>query len=271
MFSGLAVFLSGLLAGDFYGFQPEYLVAFFIVFFSAIGSFAFNDYYDFEIDRKNNRSDRPLVLGLLPRKLALITGTVSFFFVILLSVFLNLFAMTLVLFSLPVFYLYSLGLKRIFLVKNILIGYAFMATIFLGSLVSDTTLEPLIIYFAVMGFIVGLAFEVMLDISDVEGDKTLGIITVAAKFGVECAAKLSSGLYAVIMVLDLLPFFIMIDPGLHLDYVFLFLVCIPVISYYFTLKSLIKDQSKNQIFLLKKRVFVTMQIGSVVYLIGVLF
>jgi len=270
LFSGLGVFLSGLLAGDFYGFQLEYLVAFIIVFLSAVGSFAFNDYCDFKVDRRNNRSDRPLVLGLLSRKLALITGLVSFFLVIFLSLFLNLLAMTLVLFSLPLFFLYSLGLKKMLFAKNILIGYAYVATIFLGSLVSDAALELLIVYFAMMGFIIGLAFEIMLDIVDVEGDKTLRIETLAVKFGVESAAKLSIALYIVIMVLDPLPFFTMIDPRLYLDYVFLFLVCIPVISYFFVSKSLMKDQSKSRIFQLKKNVFVTMQIGSFAYLIGVL-
>ncbi|NIU39065.1 hypothetical protein GWN65_03570, partial [Candidatus Bathyarchaeota archaeon] len=244
-------------------------IAFLIVFLSAVGSFAFNDYCDFEVDRRNNRSDRPLVLGLLSMQLALITGLVSFFLVILLSLFLNLLAMALVLFSLPLFFLYSLGLKKKFFAKNILIGFAYVATIFLGSLVSDSALEPLIVYFAVMGFIVGLAFEIMLDIGDVEGDKNLGIETLAVEFGVESAAKLSIALYIVIMVLDPLPFFTMIDLRLHLDYVFLFLVCIPVISYFFTSKLLMKNQSRSKIFELKKRVFVTMQIGSIVYLIGV--
>jgi 4-hydroxybenzoate polyprenyltransferase len=126
--------------------------------FSAVGSFAFNDYCDFEVDRSNNRSDRLLDQGLLSRKLALITGLIAFLLVILLSLF----------FSLPIFFLYSVGLKKVFFVKNILIGYAYVATIFLGSLISDGAIELLIIYFAVMGFIVGLAFEIMLDIGDVE-------------------------------------------------------------------------------------------------------
>ena len=115
----------------------------------------------------------------------------------------------------------------------------------------------------------GLAFEIMLDIGDVEGDKALRIETVAAKFGVESAAKISVALYIVIMVLDPLPFFAMVDPRLYMDYIFLFLVCIPVISYIFISKSLINDQHKSRIFQLKKNVFVTMQIGSIAYLVGV--
>ncbi|TET19179.1 hypothetical protein E3J74_07790 [Candidatus Bathyarchaeota archaeon] len=270
LFSGLGVFLSGLLAGDLFGFQPEYLVAFLIVFLSAVGSFALNDYCDFEVDKRNDRSDRPLVSGLLSKELALITGSVSFFWVILLSFFLNLLAMVLVLASLALFFLYSLGLKKIFLVKNVLVAYAYVATIFLGALVSDGVLEPLIVYFALMGFIVGLAVEIMLDIGDIKGDKELGIDTLAARFGLKRAARFCVALYAVIMILDPLPFFELIDPRLYVDYVFLFLIFIPVFSYFFTSRSLIKDQSKNTVFQLKKRVFVTMQVGCIAYLIGVL-
>jgi len=271
LLSASGVFLSGLLAGNLHGFQSEYLVAFLIVFLSAVGSFAFNDYYDFEVDEKNDRYDRPLVLRLLPRRVALMIGLVSFFSVLLLSLFLNLLAMSLVLVSLPLFFLYSLGLKRMFLVKNAIIAYAYVATILFGSLVSDAILEPLILYFAAMGFIVGIAFEIMLDIGDVEGDKELGIETLSTKFGMKTAAQVSVVLYGAIMILDPLPFFVMVDPSLFLDYAFLLLILVPVVSYFFISKSLMKDHSKTTVFQLKKRVLLTMQVGSMAYLIGVLF
>jgi len=108
LFSAFAVFLSGLLAGDLWGFQSEYLLAFLIVFLSAVGSFAFNDYYDFEVDKRNDRLDRPLVLGAIPRRMALVTSLVSLLLIVLLSLFLNQTAMSLVLCSMPLFFLYSL-------------------------------------------------------------------------------------------------------------------------------------------------------------------
>ena len=270
LFAALNVLLSGILAGDLRGLQLEYLIAFIIVFLTAAGSFAFNDYYDFEVDRRNRRPDRPLVLGLLSRSVALITASISFFAVILLSLFLNPLAVALILISVPLFVLYSFGLKRLLMVKNALIAYAFVATILLGSLVSDAILEPLIVYFALMGFIVGLAFEIMLDIGDVEGDDELGIKTVSTRFGVKTAALISVVLYSVIMIMDPLPFFVPIDSRLHLDYVFLVLILIPVVSYFFVSQLLLKDQSKQSVFQLKKRVFLTMQVGCTAYLIGVL-
>lgn len=270
LFSALGVFLSGLLAGDLHGFQTEYLLAFFIVFLFAVGAFAFNDYYDFEVDKRNDRYDRPLVMRLLPKRVALITGLGSFSLALLLSLFLNLLAIFLVLVSLPIFFLYSLGMKRIILFKNALIAYAYVATILFGSLVSDAIIEPLIVYFAAMGFIVGLAFEIMLDIGDVGGDKELGIETLSTRFETETAAQVSVILYGAIMILDPLPFFVMIDPRLYMDYAFLLLILIPVVSYFFISKSLMKNQSKKSVFQLKKRVFMTMQVGCMAYLVGVL-
>ena len=271
LYGALGVFLSGFLAGDIQGFQSGYFIAFLIVLFSATGAFALNDYSDFELDKRNERFDRPLVLGLLPRKLALITGLASFFLALTLSLFLNPSALALVLISLPLFFLYNLGLKKVLFVKNIVIAYAFLAIILLGSLVSNTILEPLTTYFAMMGFIVGLAYEIMLDIGDVEGDHELGVDTISTRFGLKAAAWITAALYLSIMVLDPLPFFFTFDSRLCWDYVFLSLILIPVASYMFTIRTLIQGQSKKKVFRLKKQVLVTMQIGSIAYLVGVLF
>ena len=270
LFAAVNVLIAGVLAGDLRGFQIEYVAAFFIIFFTAVGAFAFNDFYDYESDRENERQDRPLVLGLLSKRIALIAGITAFALVVLLSFFLNPRAMTLVLVSLPLFYLYSLRLKRILIVKNMTIAYAYVASIFLGSLVSDGVLEPLIIYFAVMGFIVGMAFEIMLDAGDVEGDRKVGTRTLATRFGTRTAAKISVVLYAVIMVMDPLPFFISLDVRLFRDFVFLIFILVPVIAYAFLSWSLMKNQSTEHIQKLGSRTFLIMQVGSAAYLVGVL-
>ena len=270
LFGCIGLFISGVLAEDLVGFQVEYLVAFFIVFISASGAFALNDYYDYEVDKTNNRRDRPLVTGLISRRTALITAISSLLIVISLSLLLKLAAMILVMISVPLFYLYSIYLKKKLYVKNILIAYSYLSTIFLGSLISDSYLEPLIIYFAIMGFIVGLANEIMFDIADVKGDYGLGIKTISTKYGIKRAAHISTILYIVIIVLDLLPFFVKIDQRLYLDYLFLILILIPVISYIILSKSLLKKQTSKNILKLRNIVFLIMQIGTISYLIGVL-
>ncbi len=71
--------------------------------------------------------------------------------------------------------------------------------------------------------------------------------------------------------MDPLPFFVMIDSRLHRDYIFLLLILIPVVSYLFISRLLMKDQSKSSVSRLKRRISLTMQAGSIAYLIGALF
>ena len=266
----MAVLLSGILAGDLRGFQVEYVVSSLIIFFSASGSFAFNDYFDFEVDKRNNRVDRPIVLGQITRKTALFTGIGSMIIVFLLSLNLNPLARLLVIFSLPLFYLYSIKLKRILFVNNALIASAYVLTLFLGTLVSDNVVEPLIVYFAMMSFIVGLATEIMINIIDVEGDKALKIKTLSTRFGIKRAAQTAAFLYVLIVILDPLPFFVLIDSRLYLDRVFLLAILIPMVSYLSLIRDLFREQTPKKIFKLKRRIVITMQVGSIAYLLGVL-
>ncbi len=270
VFGTIGFFVSGILAGDLIGFQFEYIVGFLIIFVSEAGAFAINDYIDYEIDIKNNRSDRPLVLGLLSRKSALIIAIILMIFNLLLILFLNGVALFLALISIPAFYIYSLGLKKLVIVKNALIAYSYAGTILFGSLVTDAVLEPIIIYFAFMGFIVGLGSEIMFDIADIEGDKELGINSIPNKLGLKTAAKVSVVFYFIIIIMDPLPFFVLIDSRLYLDPLFLILILIPVISYVFLSISLLKNQTKENTLKLRKLIFVIMQIGVLSYLIGVL-
>jgi len=270
VYLGQSVFLFPEYLRDLIGFQLEYIVGFLIIFVSEAGAFAINDYIDYEIDVKNSRSDRPLVLGLISRKSALTTAIVLLIIDLILILLLNRVASYLALISISIFYIYSLGLKKLVIVKNVLIAYSYVGTILFGSLVTDAILEPIIIYFAFMGFIVGLGSEIMFDIADVEGDKELGINSLPNKFGLKAAAKVSVVFYFIIIIMDPLPFFVLIDSRLYLDPLFLILILIPVISYVFLSISLLKNQTKENTLKLRKLIFVIMQVGVLSYLIGVL-
>ena len=53
LFATIGLFVSGILAEDLTGFQWEFLIAFLIIFFAVAGSFAINDYFDFEASLLN--------------------------------------------------------------------------------------------------------------------------------------------------------------------------------------------------------------------------
>jgi geranylgeranylglycerol-phosphate geranylgeranyltransferase len=131
LFGAFGVIVSGLLAGDLVGFQWEYPIGFLIVLLAAIGSYSFDDYFDFDVDKRNERVDRPLVTRPALKRMALMISVASFFIIVLLALLLNLESMLIVLVSLPFFVLYSTSLKKYIFINNFLIAYSFVAVIFL--------------------------------------------------------------------------------------------------------------------------------------------
>lgn len=269
--ASFGVIFTGLFVGDLVGLQPEYLVAFLVVLFSALANFGFNDYCDLEVDRSNHRLDRPLVQGSLTKGAVLVVTVVSILIALGLTLFLIPPARLLVIVGLPVSLFYHVGIKRVFLLKNAFIGLANVGIVLLGSLVSDAVVEPVAVYIAAIGFFVGLSYEIMLDIADVQGDSAHGIDTIPARFGVKTASWVSVILGLGAVVVDPLPYFVMVDPRLHGDALFLLLILVPVILRLSISISLYRDQSRENVLRLKKRAFRNLQLGCLCFLVGLLY
>jgi 4-hydroxybenzoate polyprenyltransferase len=264
------VIFTGIVTGDLVGFQWEYIAACLAVFFSAVANFGLNDYVDIDADKKNERADRPLANNNFEPLTALLTVIASVIIALSLSLFLNPIAKGLMLLGLPASLIYNLGLKRYIFLKNAFIGFANIGVALIGSLVSDAVLEPLAFYIAAIGFFFSLSYECMLDIADMEGDKEHGVDTLPNRFGVRNTVMFSLFFGFGAIIADPLPFFFDIDPRLKSDYLFLILILIPVVNRLLISRSLLIDQSKENIFRLKKRVFRNLLIGCLCYTIGFL-
>jgi geranylgeranylglycerol-phosphate geranylgeranyltransferase len=271
VYAASATILAGIYSRDLTDLQLDFLIGFLIILLAAMGSFSINDYYDFQVDKMNMRYDRPLVQNPSKRGLALKLGITLYLAAFSLSLLFPTIISLFILINFIVFFMYNYELKKKLFLKNILVSYGFSAPIIFGSIISDLELEPLILYFVIMSIIVGLGFEIMLDINDVEGDMRSGILTIPVKFSKKVAAKALILLYSIIMVLNPLPFFVNIDKSLYRNILFFFLIMIPVASYFFISRSLLRNQSRSNISNLRKRTIITMQIGCIVYVIGVLF
>jgi len=66
------VVITGIVVKDLTGFNWGYVVACLVVFFSALANFALNDINDVEIDRLNQRLDRPIATGAVSRETAVL-------------------------------------------------------------------------------------------------------------------------------------------------------------------------------------------------------
>lgn len=268
--AAFAVLFAGFISRDLMGFQWEYLIACLVVLFSAFANFALNDYYDHENDRLNHREDRPLAQGDIPRRSAILFAVVSSAIALFLTLFLNPVSRFLILTGLPLSLSYHLGVKKILILKNASIGLTNVGIILLGSLVTDSTIEPVIPFYAVIGFFAGFSYEVMLDIADVEGDKAIGVETIPTRFGLKAATWLVSLLSLGGVFVNLLPFFVNVDPRLYRDTLFLLLIIAPLVSRISITRSLLNDQSRENIFRLKRRVFRNIQLGCLCFLAGML-
>jgi len=264
------VIITGVIVKDLTTFQWSYVVACLAVFFSTLANFALNDYHDIEIDRVNNRQDRPLVNGVIGPPAALGVTLASSLLAYALAFQMRPIPRAMILIGLPVSLAYNLHLKKYLVFKNLFTGLANVGVILLGALVTDTVIEPLAVYIATIGFFFSLSYEVMLDIADVQGDTALGVETIASRFGRRTAAWLSIliGLGAVFA--DPLPFFIHVDHRLFRDYLFLGLILIPVLNRLRISSALLRDQSPENIRNLKKGLFRNLQLGGICYLIGIL-
>ena len=264
------VIITGVIVKDLTVFQWSYVFACLAVFFSALANFALNDYHDIEIDRVNNRQDRPLVNGVIGPPAALGVTLASSLLACALASQMRPIPRAMILIGLPVSLAYNLHLKKYLMFKNLFTGLANVGVILLGALVTDTTIEPLAVYIAAVGFFFSLSYEVMLDIADVQGDAAMGVETIASRFGRRNAAWLSILIGVGAVFADPLPFFIQVDNRLFRDHLFLGLILIPVLNRLRISGALLRDQSPENIRNLKKGLFRNLQLGGICYLIGIL-
>ena len=87
----IAILIGSLIALKGEGFPDfdKFLLTFFTALFLEASTFALNDFYDLEIDKKNRRMDRPLVRGDISPKSALYLFFILFPLGIICSFFVN--------------------------------------------------------------------------------------------------------------------------------------------------------------------------------------
>jgi len=173
--------------------------------FLQASAFALNDYFDYEVDLANKRTDRPLVRGELSRRTAfvffLVLAPVGFLTAYLVSIEAFLLAFVITLFG----FLYDAKLKEFGLVGNIYIAFSMAAPFIFGSVVATGEIKESSTLLALIAFFSGVAREVMKGIEDVEGDALRDVKTIARTKGVETAARISACLFLISVLLSFLP------------------------------------------------------------------
>jgi len=239
------------------------------VFFVAAGCYALDDYFDRKTDTANLRSDRPLVRGSSSARIAAAIGVVSF---ALAGVFAALAAFSTVLVIAAgaiAAMVYNRWLQGVPVVKNALLAGAFPAPILIGGFSAGGP-TPIIWYAAVVAYVLGLGFEIMIDIGDVEGDCATGVVTLSTSYGINVASRVSAAFLMIGAVIAALPFLLPLDERLQWDMPYVLLVGGGGIALAILVRRLLAATVPAKILGLKLRAFVLLHVFVLGYVLGVL-
>lgn len=190
--------LSGYISDKTALFTPHFWGAFSIIHIISAASMVINDLFDIEADCINH-SDRPLVQGTITEAEAAIFVLSSLVLVpiigySLLPLYVAPFwwgAMALVLFYTPI-------LKKMFFVKNLVCATVVASTVpFVAFSIMDPIQHPDIHWIRLTAqtiFMASLYIELLLDITDIQGDRASGIPTLPVIFGKDVTLSVVTGI-----------------------------------------------------------------------------
>jgi geranylgeranylglycerol-phosphate geranylgeranyltransferase len=191
--------------------QPDLtiLLSLLVPIFSEMGSFALNDYLDIETDRLNKKKDRPLVKGTISPKFALWFSVFSLLFSSVFAFLINIPSFVIALAFNLVAVLYNWKLKDLPLLGNAYIALTMAIPFIFGDYVVSTSLSPLALVLAALGFVAGLAREIVKSVQDMEGDiKARGSKTLPVIIGAGGSSALAILLYIAFIPLTIAPFYL---------------------------------------------------------------
>lgn len=188
--------------------------------FSEMGSFALNDYFDVETDRLNKK-DRPLVKGTISPGFAFHFSFSCLIVSVLLAYPLNGIAFAIAVLFNAAAIIYNWKLKDMPLLGNVYIALTMAIPFIFGNAVVSDALSPVALALAALGFVAGLAREIVKSVQDMEGDmKARGSRTLPVLIGAKRSLWIAVLLYLFFIPLSFSPFLL----GLHLSAISLLLV-----------------------------------------------
>jgi geranylgeranylglycerol-phosphate geranylgeranyltransferase len=257
------------------------IINIFLTFFTALfleaSTFALNDYYDLEIDRINNRTDRPLVRGDISPKTALSLFYLLFPLGLICSYFVNLTCFLIALITALISVLYDMKLKKIKLIGNFYIAYIMAipfifggATVLGNNPFSLGTIDPAIYVIGLIAFLTGAGREIMKDVMDYEGDKIKGVKSFPRYIGIRASNGVAAFFYLCAITLSFLPFFLTGFELYYQDISYFILVFITDTMLLSTSLHLIFKKQPNMKFH-RKYTLLAIFLGLLAFLVGAFF
>ncbi len=269
----IAIIVGALIASRDFPSLYNFLLTFFTALFLEASTFALNDYYDFDIDKKNERLDRPLVRGDLSKNAALYLFFILFPLGIICSYFVNLTCFMIAFITAIFAIFYDMIFKKIKLFGNFFIAYVMAIPFVFGaaSVISadyfSIDLSPPVLIVALIAFLSGAGREIMKDVMDFKGDKEEGVKSFPKYIGIRKSNILASFFYFIAIILSFIPFIFENYGFYYNNFFYLIIVLIADVMLLLTIFKLILDSSINLKFY-RRFTLIALFIGLIAFLIG---
>ncbi len=210
----IAILIGSLIALEGEAFPPwkNFFLTFLTALFLESSTFALNDYFDYDIDKRNVREDRPLVRGDVKPKTALYLFFIFFPLGIVCSYFVNTICFLIALVTAFLAILYDAKMKRFKLIGNFYIAYVMAIPFVFGgaAVIEENTMAfdipPSIFIVSLIAFLAGSGREIMKDVMDFEGDQIEGVRSFPKYIGVYRSNVLAAFFYLIAIALSFIPY-----------------------------------------------------------------
>jgi len=258
----IGVYVSDPFFSDLWKVMLGYLTA---VFLQA-STFAMNDYFDYEVDLANARTDRPLVRGDISRRTAMVFAIAlmppGFVAAYLISPLAFVFAVAVSALAC----IYNIKLKELGFAGNIYIAFTMAAPFLFGSIISSGWITERSLLLASMAFLTGVGREIMKGIEDVEGDALRNVRSLARTMGEKKAAVIASLFYLLAVSISPIPLIYL--PEFMFDLKYALPVAITDILLIHVSLRLVRDYKKESIKVYRKTTLVAMVFGLIGFFAG---
>lgn len=224
-------------------FNIPVILAILAVFFETAAGNVINDYYDYEIDLIN-KPNRPLPSGRISLKmgkyfsyLLFLAGTLCGFAISILTN--NWIPFLIVIISDIVLYLYAYKLKSTPLIGNLTVGFMTgFGFVFGGFSINNPEIIITSMHLGFFAFVMTTAREIVKDIEDLKGDKSVGAKTLPILIGVKKPAMIA----AFLIIID-----IILCPLLYYNQIFgiLYLPVIAIAAVIFIYSTILISKSQD--------------------------
>ncbi|MEO0228100.1 MAG: geranylgeranylglycerol-phosphate geranylgeranyltransferase [candidate division WOR-3 bacterium] len=160
-----------------------------------------NDIMDIEIDRINNPK-RALASGRIKKNTALSMGILFIIISLIISSFLGFKPLLLVVIAILLLFFYSFYFKKT-PVANFVVAIIAGLSFILGGFITDNILSLIPAFFALL---IHTPREIIKDISDIEGDRKFGVVSLPIIYGEEKARQIAAILLVILASASPIPY-----------------------------------------------------------------